>query len=133
MKVAKIAVVIVLALLAIAWLAPRIESHNIDRAKSVAARHQIANFMMELGAYKQDVGHFPSTKAGLEALRTNPGEPNWRGPYLAQDIPDDPWGANYIYKYPGEHGTEPDIVSYGADRQPGGEGIDADIVSWKLR
>jgi general secretion pathway protein G len=107
--------------------------HGIHQAKTVAARNQIANFMTALGTYKRDTGHFPSTDEGLLALRTNPGDPNWRGPYLPQDIPRDPWGADYIYKYPGEHGDEPDIASYGADRQPGGEGIYADVVSWKVR
>ena len=52
-----------------------------------------------------------------------PAEVNqWNGPYMPQDIPKDPWGREYIYKYPGEHGDEPDIISLGADGQPGGEG-----------
>jgi general secretion pathway protein G len=55
----------------------------------------------------------------------------WQGPYLPQEIPTDPWGHAYVYKYPGEHGDEPDIISFGADGQAGGEGIYADIVSWK--
>lgn len=69
----------------------------------------------------------------MGALRTNSGDPRWNGPYLPKDVPRDPWGRPYIYTYPGEHGVEPDIVSYGADRQPGGEGIRADIVSWEKR
>src|SRR5262249_16805644 len=51
-------------------------------------------------------------------------------PYLPKDVPRDPWGMPYLYTYPGTHGAQPDIVSYGADRQPGGEGINADVVSW---
>ena len=66
------------------------------------------------------------------ALRVKPQDVNqWAGPYLPQDIPVDPWGRAYVYKYPGEHGDEPDIICYGADGQPGGEGLNADIVSWK--
>ena len=52
---------------------------------------------------------------------------------MPQDIPKDPWGHDYVYKFPGEHGDEPDIVCLGADGQPGGEGLNADIVSWKNR
>jgi general secretion pathway protein G len=99
-----------------------------------AARNQIANFQVALGAYRVDTGHFPSTAEGLQALRTNPDDPKWKGPYWpSQGIPRDPWGMPYVYTYPGEHGPEPDILSYGADRQPGGEGIYADIVSWRTR
>jgi general secretion pathway protein G len=101
--------------------------------KRVAASTQIASFQTALGTYLQDTGHFPSTAEGLEALRTNPGDPKWNGPYVPRDIPRDPWGVPYVYKYPGDHGFGPDIVSYGADRQPGGEGMSADIVSWGNR
>jgi general secretion pathway protein G len=55
----------------------------------------------------------------------------WAGPYLQMDIPNDPWGHPYNYKFPGDHGDEPDISSFGADGQPGGDGINADITSWK--
>ena len=55
----------------------------------------------------------------------------WNGPYMPQEIPKDPWGHDWLYKFPGDHGDEPDIISYGADGQPGGDGINADIVSWK--
>jgi len=53
------------------------------------------------------------------------------GPYLAKDVANDPWGHAYVYKFPGEHGDEPDVISYGADGQAGGEGLNADIQSWK--
>jgi general secretion pathway protein G len=82
--------------------------------------------------YKLDTGTFPTTEQGLEALRVKPADAGqWAGPYMPQDIPKDPWGHDYIYKFPGEHADEPDIVSYGQDGQPGGEGLAADIVSWK--
>ncbi len=103
-----------------------------DTAKITAVRAQIQNFMTALGAYKLDTGTFPTTEQGLAALRVKPADVNqWAGPYMPQDIPKDPWGHDYVYRYPGEHGDEPDILSLGLDGQPGGEGLNADIVSWK--
>ncbi len=103
-----------------------------DAAKVTAARTQMMNFMTALGTYKLDTGGFPTTEQGLSALRVRSGDnPQWAGPYMPQDIPKDPWGHEYVYKFPGEHGDEPEITSYGQDGQPGGEGLAADIVSWK--
>ena len=103
-----------------------------DAARQTAARAQINGFMTALGAYKLDTSTFPTTEQGLGALRVAPaGVPLWKGPYLPQEVPLDPWGRPYAYKYPGEHGDEPDIVSLGADGTPGGEEINADILSWK--
>jgi general secretion pathway protein G len=102
-----------------------------DEAKRVAARAQIANFTNALGLYKLDTGLYPPTTVGLKALLLKPDNlPNWAGPYLPQDVPLDPWGREYLYKYPGDHGDAPDIVSLGADGVEGGEGANADIVSW---
>jgi general secretion pathway protein G len=102
-----------------------------DDARRVAAKAEIQNLMNALTLYKLDTGTFPPTALGLNALRVRPDNvPNWAGPYLAKDVPLDPWGRPFLYKYPGEHGEEPDIVSLGPDGQPGGEGNDADIVSW---
>ncbi len=103
-----------------------------DKARVTAAREQIQSFMTALGAYKLDTGVLPSTEEGLQALRVKPANlDSWQGPYLPKDIPLDPWGHPYVYKYPGDHGDEPDIICYGADGQPGGEGFNADIVSWQ--
>ena len=103
-----------------------------DTARITAARAQINSFMTALGTYKLDTGVFPTTEQGLQALRVKPQDANqWNGPYMPQDIPKDPWGHDYIYKFPGEHGDEPDVICYGGDGQPGGEGLNADIVSWK--
>ena len=105
---------------------------NLSTARITAARTQIANFMTALGTYKLDTGTFPTTEQGLVALRVKPADVNqWNGPYMPQDIPKDQWGRDFVYRYPGEHGDEPDIVCLGADGQPGGEGMNADIVSWK--
>lgn len=123
-------VVTIIALFA-ALVAPKMLG-KADKAKVTAAKAQINAFATALGQYKLDTSTFPSTEEGLKALRVKPQNVNrWEGPYLPQDIPNDPWGNAYIYKYPGEHGDEPDITSLGADGQPGGEGINADIVSWK--
>lgn len=102
-----------------------------DDARRVAVRAEIQNLMNALTLFKLDTGVFPPTSVGLQALRVRPDNvPNWAGPYLAKDVPLDAWGRPFLYKYPGEHGEEPDIISLGADGQPGGEGNDADIVSW---
>jgi general secretion pathway protein G len=102
-----------------------------DEARRTAARAQIDSFMTAVGAYKLDTGNFPTTDQGLLALRVRPdGVLQWAGPYLPKDIPLDQWGHPYLYKFPGEHGDEPDIISLGADGQEGGEGNNADIVSW---
>ena len=105
---------------------------KLDVAVGTAARAQINSFMTALGAYKLDTGLFPSADQGMEALRMPPdGLNNWQGPYLPQDIPDDPWGNPYIYKFPPENGGfEPELTSLGADGQAGGEEIFADIKSW---
>ena len=104
-----------------------------DAAKITATRAQISNFMTALGTYKLDTGTFPTTEQGLLALRVKPADVNqWNGPYMPKDIPKDAWARDFIYRFPGEHqADEPEIVSLGADGQPGGEGINADILSWK--
>ena len=103
-----------------------------DAARVTAARSQINGFMTALGAYKLDTSMWPTTEQGLHSLRVRPeGVTQWNGPYLPADVPNDPWGRAYVYKYPGEHGDEPDILSYGADGTPGGEGVNADVLSWK--
>ena len=104
-----------------------------DDARITATKSQVANFMTALGAYKLDTGNFPTTEQGLQALRVKPADVlQWNGPYMPQEIPKDQWGHDFIYRFPGEHGNdEPDIISLGADGQPGGEGYNADIVSWR--
>lgn len=102
-----------------------------DEAKRTATRAQIDSFMTALGAYKLDTGNFPTTDMGLAALRVKPeGVEQWAGPYLPKEVPVDPWAHPYLYKYPGDHGDEPDLISLGADGAPGGDGNNADIESW---
>jgi general secretion pathway protein G len=126
-------VVVVIIGLFVAIVGPKLFG-NVDKAKVGAAHDQINAYVTALGMYRLDTGTFPTTELGLQALRTQPeGVANWQGPYVKQDITPDPWGHPYIYKFPGDHGDEPDLISYGGDGQPGGEGYNADIVSWKAR
>jgi general secretion pathway protein G len=123
-------VVVIIALFA-ALVLPRMMG-QADKARKTAARAQINAYMTALGSYKLDTGNYPTTEQGLPALRTKPENANnWQGPYTDKEIDNDPWGHPYVYRFPGEHGDEPDILCYGADGQPGGDGINADIVSWK--
>lgn len=103
---------------------------QLGKAEVKAARAQIDAMEKSLDQYRLDVGRYPSTEQGLNALVTQPaGAAKWAGPYLKKGVPLDPWGKPYNYKSPGEHG-EVDIFSYGRDGTPGGSGEDADITSW---
>jgi len=122
-------VMAIIGLLA-ALVGPRV-MRQFSGAKQKAAKAQIANFSAALDAYRLDVGSYPSTDEGLKALRIQPeGMEAWKGPYLQQQVPPDPWSGEYIYRCPGDRGDF-DIISLGADRQEGGEGEDKDVVSWK--
>jgi general secretion pathway protein G len=124
-------VVVVIIGLFVALVAPNM-FRSADKARVTAARSQIEQLMTALGTYKLDTGIFPTTEQGLEALRVKPGDALlWNGPYTEKEIPKDPWGHDYVYRFPGEHGDGPDLICLGADGQPGGEGFNADIVSWK--
>jgi general secretion pathway protein G len=125
-------VVVIIGLLA-AMIAPNLIG-NIDRAAVSRARQDIRSIETALNLYRLDNFKYPSTEQGLEALVTSPGEdvaPNWKpGGYL-RNVPNDPWNNPYQYAYPGQRG-EFDVYSFGADRQEGGEDIDADIGNWDL-
>lgn len=131
-----IEIIVVIAVIAIlaSLVAPNVFRH-VDTAKDATARAQIEMLGAALDAYRLDNGRYPSTQQGLAALQAAPvGEPrprSWRGPYLRKDVPLDPWGAAYVYRSPGEVNPNGfDLLSYGADGRPGGEGDDADITSW---
>ena len=122
-------VMVIIGLLA-AFVAPRFFGRE-KKAKQRGAKGQIALLESALDTYRLDVGRYPSTEQGLEALREQPdGIDKWDGPYLRKELPVDPWGNPYVYESPSEHGDYT-IVSYGADGKPGGEEMDMDIVSWK--
>ena len=122
-------VMVIIGLLA-ALVGPRFIRQE-EKAKIKAAKAQIELLSTALDTFRLDVGRYPTSEEGLEALRTKPGGlERWDGPYLKKDVPLDPWGKAYAYKSPGEHGPF-DIVSYGADSVSGGEGDNRDITNWE--
>jgi len=120
-------VMVIIGLLS-AFVGPRLFA-QIGKSETKIAKAQIESLGKALDQYRLDVGHYPSNEQGLPALMANPGEPRWVGPYLAKALPMDPWGRDYIYRSPGEHGDF-DVLSYGRDGSPGGEGENADVTSW---
>lgn len=103
---------------------------QIGKSEIKTARAQADALGKALDQFRLDTGHYPSMEDGLAALVAHPAnEPNWDGPYLSKSVPLDPWGNPYQFRYPGEHG-EYDLISYGKDGKPGGEGAAADIVNW---
>ena len=122
-------VMIIIGLLA-ALVGPRFIRQE-EKAKVKAAKAQIELLSTALDTFRLDVGRYPTSQEGLEALRTQPGGvERWDGPYLKKDVPADPWGKAYVYKSPGDHGPF-DILSYGADGTAGGDGDNRDITSWE--
>ena len=103
-----------------------------DDARMTAAKTEVGNLMQALKLYKLDNQRFPTAEQGLQALVTKPStEPvptNWKS-YLDK-LPTDPWGKPYQYLNPGLK-SEVDVMSWGADGQTGGEGVNADIGSWQ--
>lgn len=126
-------VIVVIAILA-TLVAPNV-FQNVGTAKSTTAKTQIEMLASALDAYRLDNGYYPTSAQGLQALQEVPTiDPpsNWRGPYLRKAVPLDPWGRAYIYVSPGEvNPTGFDLFSYGADGQLGGDGENADVVSWQ--
>ena len=127
-------VVVILGILA-AVIVPRLLSRP-DEAKVTKVKVDMKGIEEALGLFKLDNGFYPSTEQGLEALVTKP--ETGRIPtkfsvdgYLKK-VPRDPWESPYIYISPGVHSRDFDMVSYGADGEPGGEEFDADINSWEL-
>ena len=103
---------------------------KLGKAKQQTANTQISMVMTALDGYRLDVGDYPTQQEGLDALVRDPGSENWSGPYLPKQVPNDPWGNPYNYESPGQNG-EVDLSSYGKDNRPGGDGEDADVVSWE--
>jgi general secretion pathway protein G len=121
-----IVVLVILGLLA-AVVAPNVYN-KLAKGKEQIAKIQIKELEGGLQLFSFDVGRYPSSAEGLEALVRNPGNnDSWKGPYLAKDLPKDPWGRQYVYRSPGMHGDY-DLFSCGADGVDGG---DDDICSWK--
>jgi general secretion pathway protein G len=126
---------LMVVLVIIGVLAALIVPNVLDRAedaRATAAKTDVNNLMQALKLYKLDNMRYPTSEQGLQALVGKPGAgptpPNWK-PYI-EKLPNDPWGRAYQYLNPGVKG-EIDVMSFGADGQPGGEGKNADIGSWQ--
>lgn len=122
-------VVVILGILA-SIVVPKIISRP-DEARVVKAKQDVLSIQSALDLYKLDNGFYPSTDQSLVALvekpDTNPVPQSWQS-YL-KSLPKDPWGRDYLYLNPGEHG-DVDVFTLGADGQPGGTGINAEVGNW---
>jgi general secretion pathway protein G len=129
----EILVVITIIGLIMGLVGPRVLNY-LTESKAKAAKIQIESFASALDLFYLDTGRYPSGSEGLGALVARPGSiAAWNGPYLKGGVvPLDPWGNNYVYRAPGQHGAY-DIVSYGTDGQEGGTGTASDITSWAAR
>ncbi len=130
----EIMVVVTILAILIALVAPKMVGRT-DQARRVSTKAQIKNIEGALQLYKLDNAVYPSTEQGLDALVYLPTvgviPKHWKeGGYLSK-IPDDAWGNPYVYLSPGSNGVY-DLVSYGTDNEPGGEGDNADLESWNL-
>lgn len=120
-------VMVIIGLLA-AYVGPKYFS-QIGKSEQSVARSQVDAFVRALSTFRLDVGRFPTTEEGLQALLERPADtPKWNGPYLSRAVPADPWGRPYIYRAPGAAGADFELLSYGKDGQPGGEGDAIDIA-----
>ena len=122
-------VVVIIILVTLASIATPLYLNYVKKANVGAAKTQIKLLEEALTGFRLDVGSYPDSTVGLRALVENVDQnAKWNGPYLQPAVPKDPWGNEYIYVFPGEH-REFDLMSYGADGQPGGE--NADITNWE--
>ncbi len=118
-------VMVIIGLLA-GYVGPRYFA-QIGKSEQKTAKAQIEALGKALDTYRLDIGRYPGTEQGLNALMVKPNdEPKWSGPYLQKNVPLDPWGKAYLYRSPGQ-GGDFDLLSFGKDGQPGGEADAADV------
>ena len=121
-------VVVIVILVMLASIATPLYFRHVRNAKISTAKTQIKLLEQSLMDLKLDTGSYPQS---LDALTENVDQvEKWDGPYIKPTVPKDPWGNDYVYVFPGEHGDF-DLSSYGGDGQPGGEGENADINNWE--
>jgi general secretion pathway protein G len=126
----EIMVVMVIIGLLMALVGPNLIGRS-EKAKTQAAAMQIERLGTVLDTFRLDIGRYPSTQEGLQALVQRPsGLERWDGPYLNKGVPKDPWDRPYVYRSPGDGGRPYDIYSLGADGAPGGQDQNRDITSW---
>lgn len=123
-------VVVIISALA-AMIIPRLTGRSEQAKAAIAKTDILVNIPTALKLYELDNGMFPATTQGLKALiekpNSSPIPKNWNGPYIERNSLLDPWGHEYVYKYPGSHGTDYDLYSYGKSGQDG----DTNIVNWE--
>lgn len=121
-------VVVIMGILA--SMAVKQFSGQDDKARQTTAQYSIEVIGTSMDLYRLDVGYYPSSDEGIEALLEDPGNDRWQGPYMKK-FPMDPWGRAFVYRSPGEEsGHEYEILSLGKDGEVGGEDFDMDILSW---
>jgi general secretion pathway protein G len=102
---------------------------QLGRARAKTAQMQLDTLASAVESYRSDVGHYPTGSQGVAALLTDPGEGGWKGPYVKNsNVLNDPWGHPVQYQV-GQDGQSFTVTSLGRDGQPGGTGLDADLVS----
>ncbi|MFP8835457.1 type II secretion system major pseudopilin GspG [Hydrogenophaga sp. XSHU_21] len=121
-------VVAIIGLLA-AYVGPRYLG-QLGKSERALAQSQVESLVRALTAYRLDVGRFPTTREGLNALQVRPDSATrWNGPYLSKDLPADPWGRAYLYRSPATDGGDFDLMTLGKDGTPGGDAENADVLA----
>lgn len=125
-----IVVMVIIGILA-TLIVPRFFS-KVGKANQAVARGNIPTLVTKVLEFQADCGRLPSEQEGLRALLTAPSDltGKWDGPYVGPKDIVDPWGVEFMYRYPGQRNRDFDIFTYGADRQEGGEGENTDIGNW---
>lgn len=121
-----LAVIVLLGI--VATIVVRQVGGNVDKGKYGAGKAQLASLSMKVESYGLDMGSPPTN---LNQLLVKPANAsNWAGPYAKPSDLKDPFGHPFGYRFPGEHGSF-DLIFYGQDGQPGGEGYNADLGNWE--
>ncbi len=103
--------------------------NKLGGAQRDTAKTQISNIEVALDSYRLDTFKYPNSLE--ELIKNTSNNPKWNGPYLKKGIPKDPWGNDYQYQKPGQDGRKYDLYSFAVDGVQGGEGDNADVVSWQ--
>lgn len=122
--------IVVLAIIGLimALIAPRVIG-QFEKSKAVTAKAQLRSLESALSSLRLDIGRYPTTAEGLGLLQAPSADValTWQGPYLASDVPKDPWGNAFVYRQPGAGSLTPSIASFGSDGVEGGDGAAKDI------
>jgi len=128
----EVMVVIVIIALMGAIVGPTVFG-KVQQAEEIRIAQDVRAIEGALKMYRLDNFNYPGQSEGLDALMTAPSSArNWRGPYL-ESVPQDPWGEDYRYAFPGTNGKEVEVFTYGRDNAAGGEGSDADWGNWNIK